>query len=281
MNKENIKLIIVLSLLTYVSVAQDQIRNDLSLYSGIINHKVVDQTISPMIYRGTTMPLFLEANFRGEKFSHIISAYYSKLQLESNISNTDRYNIHTLENLNLKFEYSIAKHFFSSPRIIHSAGIQIGTFLNYRDLNMNVWASGMTVTADHASSLSLFYSYHLKDFPVVFNAVDISISTPFVSYIILEGTYNANVNESLFEMDMDKNLILQLLKYGSLVSYNKFFQINSSIIFTKELNKRFSTKFSYYFSFYLFNKYENMLQVRSLNNAILFGFSYNMSNEKK
>ena len=275
-----IVLIIIISLLSQFSVAQNQNRNELSLSSGIINHKVVDQTISSMIYRGSTVPLFFEYNNRREKYNHRIFAYFSKLQLESSITNTDRYNIHTMENLNFQIEYSITKNLFSSPKTKQSAGINIGAFLNYRNLEMNVWSSGMTLTADHASSVSLFYNFNLKDIPVVFNTLNINISTPFVSYIILEGSYNANVNESLFEMDMDKNLILQLLKYGRLVSFNKFFKINSNIILTRKISNRFSTKVSYYFNFYVFNKYENMLQVRSLNNAILFGFCYNMSNNE-
>jgi hypothetical protein len=280
MNKENIKLIIVLSLLTHISVAQDQIRNDLSLYSGIINHKVVDQTISPIIYRGTTMPLFLEFNNKRKNYYHKFSANYFKLSLKSSITNTDRINIHTLENLNFLFEYSVARKILSTQNSYHSAGLKLSTFLNYRDLTMNVWASGMTTTADHASSLSLFYNFCLKDFPIVFDMLDFNISTPFISYIILEGTYNANVNESLFNIDKDKNIILQLLKNGSFVSFNKFYQINSNVILTKRINNRFSTNVSYYFNFYSFNKYEKLLQVKSLNNAILFGFCYNMSNNE-
>ncbi len=277
---KNIKLIIVLSLLFQVLAAQNQNRNDLALSSGIINHKVVDQTISPMIYRGSTVPIFIEFNNRREKYSHRISAYYSKLQLESSITNTDRYNIHLIENLNFQIDYSVARKILLNKISNQSAGLKLSTFLNYRNLTMNERSSGMTTTADHASSLSLFYNFSLKDFPIVFDVLNINISTPFLSYIILEGTYNANVNESLFDLDTDKNLITQLIKYGRFVSFNKFVLINSNVILTKKINNRFSANVSYYFNFYMFNKYENMLQVRSLNNAILFGLSYSLSKDE-
>jgi hypothetical protein len=73
----------------------------------------------------------------------------------------------------------------------------------------------------------------------------------------------------------------QIYKGGSFVTINKFFQIASNVVFTKQLNSRFSTKLSYQFNYYSFNKYENLLKVKSLNNSLLFGITYNFTKNEK
>jgi hypothetical protein len=147
------------------------------------------------------------------------------------------------------------------------------------EINKN-W-TGTTRTVDHASSLSIAYTFTYDNIPIVFDKLDFHISTPFASYILLEGTYNAIVNEDFYYLDINDNVIGQIYKGGSFVTFDKFFQIASNILFTKQLNSRFSTKLSYQFNFYSFNKYENLLKVKSLNNLLLFGITFNFTKNEK
>lgn len=262
--------------------AQNNFSTDLTLSSGLFDHKVLDQTISPMIYRGTSAPLFIELNIRGINYYHRLSVTSSRISMKSRITNTDRYNVHLMDNINFHINFSTARRIYSNTRSSHFSGLELSSFLNYRDLTMHTWASGMTTTADNTSSLSVFYNYTLTDEPFFFDLFEVNFSIPFVSYVIFEDTYNADFNESWYRnMDAGKEPNMQVLRHGSFVSLNKFLQLKTNIILTKKISPRFSTKVSYYFNCYSFNKYENLLKVKSLNNAVLVGLSYNFTKHAK
>jgi hypothetical protein len=266
---------------TSILNAQNMYKHNFTTYTGIANHKVKDETISPMIYRGTVMPIGIELNFKYKHYIHRLLTSFDKLELKSNISNSDQNNTHTLNNINYRFEYSIKRNIISNEQCNHYFGFKLSSFINYRDLEINKNWTGTTRTVDHASSLSIAYTFTYDNIPIVFDKLDFHISTPFASYILLEGTYNAIVNEDFYYLDINDNVIGQIYKGGSFVTFDKFFQIASNILFTKQLNSRFSTKLSYQFNFYSFNKYENLLKVKSLNNLLLFGITFNFTKNEK
>jgi hypothetical protein len=60
--------------IAFFSNAQNMYKHNFTIYTGIANHKIKDETISPMIYRGTAMPIGLELNF---KYKHYIHRLYN------------------------------------------------------------------------------------------------------------------------------------------------------------------------------------------------------------
>lgn len=257
--------------------AQPGVARHLSFSAGMHNHRVLDQTISPMIYRGNGLPLQLEFVSLGSRYRHQVSAAYSNMSLASHITNADRNNIHRMENIYLQLHYAFLKNIFHADKASHFAGPQIITSLNYRDLTMHLGAEGMTTTADHASSLCFSYHYQYRDFPVFFDQLSVSFSTALLSYVILEGTYHADFNEAIVVSGGGSSSLGDILRNGRFVTLNKYQQLNAGIGLNKSLGPRFSASAFYQLHYYSFNKYERLLKARSLNNTFLLGIHYHLT----
>lgn len=90
--KNLIKGIIIHTALFTTMLAQDSTAGTpqhlLGLFSGLSNHIVRDDIISPLLYSGSQFPILVSYTYRGQKSREMYTAYYENLQLSSSITNT-------------------------------------------------------------------------------------------------------------------------------------------------------------------------------------------------
>jgi hypothetical protein len=279
MNKLYLLLLIFFSIVLD-NYAQVEKENRISLASGVIDHRVKDQTVSPMIYRGKAMPLHLSWSYCKLKYRHEINLSFNKLQLESSISNTDKDNVHIADNFNLLLRYSFIRKLNTSNTSFHFLGASLESYTSYRDLLMNRHGNGMTQTMDHMNSFSIKYQLNILELPFGLDRLNFDIAFPVFSYILFGETYNLNVSDAYKNVDMNENIIGQIYKNGEFATFNTYSGVESKFSLVKQLTSRLSTSFTYRFHYYIFDKYKELYKVKSLNNSFLLGITYNFqSNE--
>ncbi|MDP3582924.1 MAG: hypothetical protein Q8S39_13410, partial [Ignavibacteria bacterium] len=89
------------------TMASSESQNLFTLSSGISFHTVRDEMMSPLMYRGTHIPIEFSYRFSGLSNRHTLLFYYDNGELNSSITNRTRES-HYIKNLNLNFEYSFA-----------------------------------------------------------------------------------------------------------------------------------------------------------------------------
>ena len=81
-----------------------------TLSSGISLYTIRDEMMSPLLYRGTQVPIAFLYRFRGIKNRHTVLFYYDNTELNSSITETvnEKAVSHYINNLHLNFEYSFS-----------------------------------------------------------------------------------------------------------------------------------------------------------------------------
>jgi hypothetical protein len=273
-----VALIISFSSLTF-SEAQDSLtatpQHLLSLSTGLSNHMVRDDIMSPFVYGGSQLPILLNYDYRGIIHRHTITAFYDNLELTSSITDkgTSSHS-HFVKNLNFFLEYSYDRKAFTfeqintecflggmasailNPRILYYSN-QNGEFSG--DFMMNLAFDALLETKLDKSSED-FLSFH--------------ICVPLISYVLLDDIYNSKISETfdLFELEPDKNPLGQMLTKGHFVTLDRLFKLQTEIFYTMFVGGSVGFEFQYRFEYYSFAEYKNLFYARCINNQVLAGF---------
>ncbi len=257
------------------SKAQDSLtmkpQHLLSMSTGLSNHIVRDDIMSPLIYEGSQLPILLTYNYQGIKNRHTITAFFDNLELTSSITDkgTSSHS-HYVKNLNVFLDYSYDRKAFTFEQINTECflGGRISSFLNSRILyysNQNSEPSAevmMNLALDALLEAKLdkssddFLSFH--------------VCVPLISYVLLDDRYNATIEYT--ESDLDKNLLGQILSKSDFVTLNKLFKLQTELSYTMFVGGSFGLEFQYRFQYYSFAEYKNLFYARCINNQLLVGF---------
>ena len=241
-----------------------------TLSSGMSLHTVRDEMMSPLMHRGTQIPIEFSYRFRGLSKRHTVLLYYDNTELNSSITNKSIAS-HYINNLNLNFEYSFATKVkeledFNTACYV---GARFSSMLNMRN---HYFSQGMShESAEQITSLGIYFlseSYFQKESN---NFLRVEINIPFISYALLNNRYNANVSDEFDEIDVEKNILWQLFKKGNFVSFNKLFEIQADISYNIFVSNFIGFDLRYRFQYYSFAQYQSLLHSKVLNNQFLIG----------
>jgi len=269
-------IIIALNLCLFIgSKAQDSLTTSpqhlLSLSTGLSNHMVRDDIMSPFIYGGSQLPILLTYNYRGIKNRHTITAFYDNLELTSSITDkgTSSHS-HYVKNLNVFLDYSYDRKAFTLEQINTECflGGRISSFLNSRILyysNQNSEPS-----AEVMMNLALDALLEVKLDKSSDDLLSFHVCVPLISYVLLDDRYNATIEFT--EIDLDKSLLGQIVSKGDFVTLNKLFKLQTELSYTMFVGGSFGLEFQYRFQYYSFAEYKNLFYARCINNQLLVGF---------
>jgi hypothetical protein len=241
-----------------------------TLSSGMSLHTVRDEMMSPLMYRGTQIPIEFSYRFRGLSNRHTILFYYDNSELNSSITNKSRAS-HYINNLNLNFEYSIATKITAIEDYNTTCflGARLSSMLNLRTHYFSQDKSH--ASAEQMTSLGIYLlaeSFIQKESN---NFLRVEINIPFISYALLNNRYNANVSEEFDDIDVEKNILWQLFKKGNFISFNKLFEIQADISYNIFVSSHIGFDLRYRFQYYSFAQYQSLLHSNVLNNQFLIG----------
>ncbi len=245
----------------------------LTLCSGMSLHTVRDELMSPLMYRGTQIPLEFSYRFHGVSNRHTVLFYYDNTELSSSITKAvdDAAVSHYINNLNLNIEYSFATKVktFEDFNTTCFLGARFSSMLNMRN---HYFSQSMShESAEQMTSLGIYFlteSFFQKESN---NFLRGEINIPFISYALLNNRYNANVSEEFNDIDVDKNILWQLFKKGNFISFNKLFEIQADISYNIFVSNHIGFDLRYRFQYYSFEQHESQLHSKVLNNQFLIG----------
>lgn len=251
--------ILVFILFAIIANAQDLTssynakKNQISVGTGIAKYIIQDDVISPLIYKGKGIPVWLKYKYLGTKLVHHVQIYFSRSDLHSNITNLSSNFPHNTDNINAHLNYKLGRKIFSFNK--EKADVFVGgqflSYLNFQKHYCNKYYQSST--GDQNTSLGIVFMldkrYNSRDDLISFN-----VSFPIVSYSLSSGMYNANVVTD---------------HYGDFVFVNKLFEVQSEVSFYHSLNNTIALGLNYFFHFYNFEKHPDLNNVKFTNNQIL------------
>lgn len=243
-------------------------RNQIIVSSGYSKHIIRDDVISPYIYKGIQAPVWIKYNHSGNKYLHRFQVYYSSLELESVITNSDNYFEHYSQNINGLFSYSLTRkiYTFKKAGIDLYIGGKYKSFLNYRQHYYT--ENSQSTTGEQSNSLDFISSVY-KKYNSSGDIFSFSLNFPVISYVLLSDMFNANVSTQINEIDPHKNLITQFIKNGDFVFIDKQFEFQSELSIYKSINQFFALGISHNFHFYSFEKHPDISRTTYANNQLI------------
>lgn len=245
-------------------------RNLFTLSSGMSLHSVRDEMMSPLIYRGTQIPIELSYRFRSLSNRHTLLFYYDNNELNSSITDRTRAS-HYIKNLNLNFEYSFATKVTALEdfNTICFFGARFSSMLNMRN---HYFIDGIShASAEQTTGLGVYLLTETSFQNASNNFLSIEINIPFISYALLTNRYNAYVSEKFDNLNFEQNILWQIFKKGDLVTFNKLFEIQADISYNIFVSSHIGFGLRYRFQYYSFEQFESLLHSKVLKNQFLIG----------
>lgn len=245
-------------------------QNLFTLSTGMSLHSVRDEMMSPLIYRGTQIPIEFSYRYLGLSNRHTILLCYDDTDLNSSITNRTK-ELHYIKNLNLNFEYSFSTKIaalegFSTTCFL---GARLSSMLNMRN---HYFMQGKSHTsAEQMNSLGIYLLTETSLQNASNNFLSVEINIPFISYALLNNRYNANVSEKFDDLNFGQNILWQVFKKGDLITFDKLFEIQADISYKIFVSNYIGFDFQYRFQYYSFEQYESLFHSKVLNNLFLVG----------
>jgi hypothetical protein len=246
-----------------------------TLSSGISSHTVRDDMMSPLLYRGTQMPLAFTYRFRGMDNRHTVLFYFDKTDLNSSIT-TVVYDVaasHYINNLHLNFEYSFSTRAatFDNWHTTCFLGVRLSSILNLRKHYFQ--RDKQLTSAEQMTGLGIHLLTETTIQKESDNYLRVEINIPCISYVLLSEQYNANVSGKFDGMDLEQSILWQLFKKGDLVTFNRLFELQADVSYIFFVSNHISFDLQYRLLYYSFAKYTDMFHARALNNQVLIGMT--------
>lgn len=245
----------------------------LTLSSGISSHAVRDEMISPLMYRGTQLPLAFTYRFRGLESRHTALFYFDNTELNSSITKitNDVALSHYIKNLNLNFEYSFSTKaaLFEDLNTTCFLGARLSSMLNLR--NHYFLQDKNHMSAEQMTGLGIHVLTETTLQQESDNYLRVEINIPCISYVLLTDRYNANVSEKFNDVDFEEGLLWQLFKKGDFVTFNRLFEVQADVSYTYFVSNHIAFDLQYRLQYYSFAQYQDLFHARVLNNQFLLG----------
>jgi hypothetical protein len=241
-----------------------------TLSSGMSVHTVRDEMMSPLLYRGTRVPIEFSYRFRGLSNRHTFLVSYDNGELNSSITDRTR-QLHYIKNLDLNLEYSFAAHIAELEEFKTACflGARFSSMLNMR--NHYFLQDKNHMSAEQMTGLGIYLLTETSFQKGSDNVLRVEINIPCISYALLTDRYNANVSGNFDDLNFEQNILWQLFKKGDLVSFNKLFEIQADISFDIFVSSHIGFGVRYRFQYYSFEQYQSLFHSKVLKNRFLVG----------
>jgi hypothetical protein len=243
--------------------------------SGLSSHTIRDEMMSPLLYRGTQIPLAFTYRFRGLENRHTVLFYFDNTELNSSISKVinEAAVSHYIKNLNLNFEYSYAKKVimledFNTTGFL---GVRLSSILNLR--NHYFLRDKNHMSAEQMTGLGIYLLAETSFQQESNNFLRVEINIPCISYVLLADRYNANVSDKFDNVDFEESLLWQLFKKGDFVTFNRLFEMQADVSYMFFVSNHIAFDLQYRLLYYSFAQYRDVHHARVLNNQFLLGFT--------
>jgi hypothetical protein len=252
------------------TMASFESQHIITLSSGMNLHSVRDEMMSPLIYRGTKIPIELSYRYRGLWNRHTFLLSYDNGELNSSITNRTR-ELHYIKNLNLNFEYSFATKITTLEDFNTTCflGARFSSMLNMRN---HYFIPGIShASAEQMTGIGIYLLTETSFQNESNNFLSVEINIPFISYALLNNRYNAYVSEKFDDLNFEENILWQIFKKGDLITFNKLFEIQADISYNIFVSRHIGFGIRYRFQYYSFEQYQSLLYSKVLNNQFLIG----------
>ena len=247
----------------------------LTLSSGISSHAMRDEMMSPLVYRGTQIPLAFTYRFRGLENRHTALFYFDNTELNSSITKVinDAPVSHYINNLHLNFEYSFSTKtaLFEDLNTTCFLGARLSSMLNLR--NHHFLQNNNHMSAEQMTGLGIHVLTETTLQQESNNFLRVEINIPCISYVLLTDRYNANVSEKFDDVDFEEDLLGQLFKKGDFVTFNRLFQVQADVSYIFFVSNQIGIELQYRWLYYSFAQYQDLFHARVLNNQFLLGLT--------
>jgi hypothetical protein len=247
----------------------------LTLSSGISSHTVRDEMMSPLMYRGTQIPLALTYRFRGSDNRHTVLFSFDNTELHSSITKSinDVAVSHYINNLHLSFEYSFSTRaaVFENLNTTCFLGASLSSLLNLR--NHYFQSNDNLMSAEQMTGLGIYLLTETAIQQESDNYLRVGIYIPCVSYVLFPERYNANVSEAFDDIDLEQSIVWQLFKKGDVVTFNRLFQVQADVSYIFFVSNHIGFELQYRGLYYSFAQYRDLFHARVLNNQFLLGMT--------
>lgn len=242
----------------------------LTLSSGITMHTVRDEMMSPLMYRGTQIPLAFTYVFRGVENRHSVLLYFDNSTLRSSITNKTSTS-HYINNLHLNCEYSLSTSVaqFENLNTTCFLGAKLSSFLNLRTHYFLQDKNHMS--AEQMTGLGIYLLTETSLQHESDNYLRVEINIPCVSYVLLTERYNPQVSEKFDDIDYEQNILWQLFGKGDIVTFNRLFQVQADVSYIFFVSEHIGFDLQYRLQYYSFAQYQDLFRARALNNLFLLG----------
>jgi hypothetical protein len=247
----------------------------LTLSSGITSHTVRDDMMSPLMYRGTQIPLAFTYRFRGSANRHTLLFSFDDTELRSSITTSmnDVAVSHYINNLHLTFEYSFSARtaVFENLNTTCFLGARLSSILNLRTHYFQ--SDNNLMSAEQMTGVGIQLLTETAFQQESDNYLRVEIYIPCVSYVLFPERYNANVSEAFDDIDFEKDILWQLFKKGDVVTFNRLVEVQVDVSYTFFVSKHIGIDLQYRWLYYSFAQYQDLLHARVLNNQFLVGLT--------
>jgi len=261
--------------------AQDSISckpsNLFGLYSGFSDRVTLDEAMFPNTdFTGINVPVFVNYRYNGSKTRQQCSFFFDKQNLNS--SNSNITNELTITNTNAILEYSYCRYLFEIPRyrIQCFIGGKFQSLLNYREYNDFPYYQN-ELMCEQFNSIGFDWIIE-KKFQKNNDFVSLDFSIPVVTFSLVNNVYNQWVNDVSQNIQITNqtkigfNDLWEIIRKGQFISYNKLFECQANISYTKFINKHLGIECTYRLHYYSFAQYTNTLYAKNFDTQFLFGF---------
>ena len=258
-----------------ISSGQDSVQNkpkhSLAFSSGFSRHITRDEVASPILYRGDNLSVLIEYTFSGNKSRHNFTLNFSKSYLYSSYTNNLITKPNSADNSSglLSYSYSRDANIFQHFKMNGYWGITLLSVLNYRDFQFS--NSNNYPFFEQINSIGANFLIEKNVGPEKKDRVSFKMNFPFVAYVIFNERYNSVVGQSSDNIDKNKGIIRQIIKNGEFYSFDKLFEFQTNLSYTKYLTKHIDLKLEYQLHYYSISHYRNLLYTHYLNNQYLIG----------
>jgi hypothetical protein len=242
----------------------------LTLSSGISSHTVRDEMMSPLMYRGSQIPVAFTYRFRGLENRHTALFYFDNTELNSSITTSAS---HYIKNLNLNFEYSFSTRAaeFENLQTTCFLGTRLSRILNLR--NQYFQSDNNLMSAEQMTGLGIHLLTETAVQAESNNYLRVEINIPCISYVLLSDRYNANVSSKFDNIDVEQSVMWQLFKKGDLVTFNRLFEVQADVSYIFFVGNHIGFDLQYRLLYYSFAQYQDLFHARVLNNQFLLGMT--------
>jgi len=258
-----------------ISNAQDSIpvkpEHLFGIYTGYSHNIIRDEVASPLLYKGGSSPVLIEYNCIRSISRHDVRIFFGNSKLGSSNIDKSGFNTNYADNLNILFCYSYSRNakIFQGFNMNCSWGGTLLSVFNYRSLYLN--GNNSLPFFEQINSVGVNFLIEKSVGSKKNDFTGLKINLPFLAYATFNDRYNAVVSGSLRKYDLNKGVFGKVISNGEFVTFNKLFEFQTELSYSKFLTGHIGLKLEHQLHFYSIAHYRNLLYARYLTSQYLIG----------